>query len=94
MNRIHQLFDNKKQGILSVYFCAGHPTLNGTPDTLKALQAEGIDMVEIGIPFSDPLADGPTIQSAASKALKMACRYAFSLNNCKTCVPTFICHSS
>lgn len=70
MNRINQLFETKKKGILSVYFCAGHPTLNGTIDTLKALQAEGIDMVEIGIPFSDPLADGPTIQSAASKALK------------------------
>lgn len=87
MNRIHQLFDNKKQGILSVYFCAGHPTLNGTPDTLKALQAEGIDMVEIGIPFSDPLADGPTIQSAASKALKngMSVRLLFEqLQNVRT----------
>ena len=87
MNRIHQLFDNKKQGILSVYFCAGHPTLNGTPDILKALQAEGIDMVEIGIPFSAPLADGPTIQSAASKALKngMSVRLLFEqLQNVST----------
>lgn len=87
MNRIHQLFDNKKQGILSVYFCAGHPTLNGIPDILKALQAEGIDMVEIGIPFSDPLADGPTIQSAASKALKngMSVRLLFEqLQNVRT----------
>lgn len=70
MNRIKQLFQNKTSNILSVYFCAGHPTFEGTPDTLQALQADGIDMVEIGIPFSDPLADGPTIQAAASKALK------------------------
>lgn len=70
MNRINQLFQHKKAGILSVYFCAGHPTLNSTLSILKALQTGGIDMVEIGIPFSDPLADGPTIQAAASKALK------------------------
>ena len=70
MNRINNIFQQKKSGILSVYFCAGHPTLDGTLSTLKALQAGGIDIVEIGIPFSDPLADGPTIQSAASKALK------------------------
>lgn len=70
MNRITNLFQNKTSRLLSVYFCAGHPTLDNTLPTLKALQAGGIDMVEIGIPFSDPLADGPTIQSATSKALK------------------------
>ncbi len=70
MNRIQQLFHSKKENILSVYFCAGHPTLESTLPNIKALQSGGIDMVEIGIPFSDPLADGPTIQGAASKALK------------------------
>lgn len=70
MNRIKTLFQNKKSDILSVYFCAGYPTLESTLPTLTALQSGGVDMVEIGIPFSDPLADGPTIQAAASKALK------------------------
>lgn len=70
MNRIKQLFQDKKSNILSVYFCAGYPTLDSTVPTLQALQQGGVDMVEIGIPFSDPLADGPTIQAAASKALK------------------------
>ena len=70
MNRINQLFANKKDNVLSVYFCAGHPALIGTVPTLRALQDGGVDMVEIGIPFSDPMADGPTIQDAASKALR------------------------
>ena len=70
MNRIQQLFQTKEQNILSVYFCAGHPTLDSTVPCIEALQQGGVDMVEVGIPFSDPLADGPTIQGAASKALK------------------------
>lgn len=70
MNRINQLFLNKKQGILSVYFCAGTPRLEDTVPTLQALQDAGIDMCEIGVPFSDPMADGPVIQSASATALK------------------------
>lgn len=70
MNRINILFNNKQSNIFSIYFCAGHPTLNSTADTLQALQAGGADLVEIGVPFSDPMADGPTIQSAATTALK------------------------
>lgn len=70
MNRINQLFQNKKSGILSLYFCAGYPNLQSTTETLQALQQGGIDMAEIGIPFSDPMADGPVIQTAANKALK------------------------
>lgn len=70
MNRINHLFQNKKQGILSIYFCAGHPTLDSTADTIVALSEGGVDMIEIGIPFSDPMADGPVIQDAATKALK------------------------
>lgn len=70
MNRINQLFLQKRHGILSVYFCAGAPELESTVPTLQALQDAGIDMCEIGVPFSDPMADGPVIQSAATTALK------------------------
>lgn len=69
MNRINQLFHNKKQEILSLYFCAGHPSPDSTAAIIRTLAARGIDMVEIGIPFSDPMADGPVIQNATSKAL-------------------------
>ncbi len=70
MNRINQLFKDKEKDILSIYFCAGHPTLEGTCSTIRALEKGGINMVEIGIPFSDPMADGPVIQDAATKALR------------------------
>lgn len=70
MNRINRLFNEKKQNILSIYFCAGHPTLDGTAETIQSLCRNGIDMIEIGIPFSDPMADGPVIQDAATKALR------------------------
>ena len=70
MNRINQLFQDKPSGLLSLYFCAGYPTLDGTADVIRALQAAGINMIEIGIPFSDPMADGPVIQHAATCALK------------------------
>lgn len=71
MNKINELF--KKAGnrkLLSLYFCAGCPTADSTTDTLRAMQRRGIDMVEVGIPFSDPMADGPVIQDAATKALR------------------------
>ena len=55
---------------MSLYFCAGCPTLEGTGDVIKAMERKGIDMIEVGIPFSDPLADGPVIQSAGTVALK------------------------
>lgn len=70
MNRITHLFDTKQSGILSVYFTAGYPHLDDTTAVLKALEFRGIDMVEIGIPFSDPMADGPVIQEAATRALR------------------------
>ena len=71
MNKINQLFENSKdQKLLSLYFCAGCPTLEGTADVILAMQRKGIAMIEVGIPFSDPLADGPVIQSAATQALK------------------------
>ena len=71
MNKINQLFaNNKEKKLLSLYFCAGCPTLEGTGDVIKTMERRGIAMIEVGIPFSDPLADGPVIQSAATQALK------------------------
>ena len=71
MNKINQLFaTNKDKKLLSLYFCAGCPTLEGTGDVIKTMERRGIAMIEVGIPFSDPLADGPVIQSAATQALK------------------------
>ena len=71
MNKINRLFnENKDRKLLSIYFCAGCPTVEGTGDVIKALERKGIDMIEVGIPFSDPLADGPVIQSAGARALK------------------------
>ena len=80
MNRINQLFKTKTNNILSLYFCAGSPTLDGTVSVLQTLEQRGIDMVEIGIPFSDPMADGPVIQTAATKALRngMSLKLLFS----------------
>lgn len=71
MNKINRLFaENKDRKLLSLYFCAGCPTLNNTGDVIKTLERRGIDMIEVGIPFSDPLADGPVIQSAGTIALR------------------------
>lgn len=80
MNRINQLFEQKKSNILSLYFCAGYPDADNTPQVIESLEKEGIDMIEIGIPFSDPMADGPVIQNAATKALRngMSLRRLFS----------------
>jgi len=69
MNRIQQLLNNKKD-ILSVYFTAGFPQLNDTVRILQALEKSGADLVEIGMPFSDPLADGPVIQDSSQTALE------------------------
>ena len=70
MNRIQQLFGRKEKNILSVYFTAGYPAFDITREIIGELQRQGIDMVEIGIPFSDPMADGIVIQNAAAKALQ------------------------
>ena len=70
-NKINRLFADKTgEKLLSLYFCAGCPTLDGTAEVILAMQRRGISMIEVGIPFSDPLADGPVIQSAATQALK------------------------
>lgn len=70
MNRIDQLFKNKKNNILSIYFTAGYPHLESTAEIIRCLSEAGVDMIEIGIPFSDPLADGPPIQKSNAIALR------------------------
>lgn len=68
MNRILQKLKEDKK-LLSIYFTAGYPNLNDTAGIIKSLEAHGVDMIEIGLPFSDPLADGPTIQNSSTQAL-------------------------
>lgn len=68
-NRLTDLFQRKPERLLNIYFTAGYPGLNDTVRILKCLEEAGADMVEIGIPFSDPLADGPTIQESNMVAL-------------------------
>jgi tryptophan synthase alpha chain len=71
MNKINQIFSERgDRKLLSLYFCAGCPTLDSTTNVILAMQRRGIDFIEVGIPFSDPLADGPVIQTAATTALK------------------------
>lgn len=70
MNRIKQLFNKKQKNILSIYFTAGYPNLNDTGKIIKELEKNGIDLIEVGIPFSDPMADGPTIQESGTQSLK------------------------
>ena len=70
MNRINQLFETKKKNVLSIYFCAGYPEANNTAEVIRTLAQNGVDMIEVGIPFSDPMADGVVIQQAATQALK------------------------
>ena len=69
MNRINQKLQESKK-LLSIYFTAGFPHLDDTVEVLENLEKSGVDMVEIGLPFSDPLADGPTIQASSTKALE------------------------
>jgi len=69
LNRIDDLFSKPDKKVLSIYFTAGYPQLNDTTVILEGLQKSGVDMIEIGIPFSDPIADGPTIQKSSQKAL-------------------------
>ena len=70
MNRIDKLFQQRSEPVLNIYFTAGFPSLNDTRRVLKGLETAGADLIEIGIPFSDPVADGPTIQESNKKALE------------------------
>lgn len=70
MNRIHYLFNTKQDRVLSIYFTAGFPKLEDTIPVMEAIQSGGADIIEIGIPYSDPIADGPTIQDSNIIALE------------------------
>ena len=70
MNRLDQLFANDRKNILNIFFTAGHPNLEDTETIILELDKAGVDLIEVGIPYSDPLADGPTIQASSLKALK------------------------
>jgi tryptophan synthase alpha chain len=70
MNRIEKLFRTKQKNILSIYFTAGYPDINDTLTIIRELDRAGADMIEIGMPFSDPVADGPVIQRSSEKALQ------------------------
>lgn len=70
MNRINKLFTDKHKDILSIYFTAGFPQLDNTAEILNALITNGADLIEIGMPYSDPLADGPVIQQSSMQALQ------------------------
>jgi len=69
MNRINQKLQEDKK-LLSIYFTAGFPQLNDTVSIIQELEKNGVDMIEIGLPFSDPLADGPTIQESSTIAIE------------------------
>lgn len=69
MNRIEKLFQHKDKNVLNIYFTAGYPGLNDTEDIILSLEKAGVDLVEVGMPYSDPLADGPTIQESGTAAL-------------------------
>ena len=69
MNRIDGVFSKKKKDVLNIYFTAGYPKINDTLRIAHALEEAGVDIIEIGIPYSDPIADGPTIQDSSQKAL-------------------------
>jgi tryptophan synthase alpha chain len=69
MNRLNQLFTTKKDNLLSIYYTAGYPEINTTLAIAEALEKAGVDFLEIGFPYSDPVADGPTIQHSSQQAL-------------------------
>ena len=70
MNRLNQLFESKKDNLLSIYFTAGYPEHNTTVAIAEALEKAGVDFLEIGFPYSDPVADGPAVQHSSEKALE------------------------
>ena len=70
MNRLTALFQTDKSHLLNIYFTAGFPELESTTHIIRALSKSGVDLIEVGIPYSDPLADGPTIQKSGQRAIK------------------------
>ena len=70
MHRLEKTFKNKKKDLLNVYFTAGYPALEDTVNIIRSLSENGVDVIEVGMPYSDPMADGPTIQQSGMKALE------------------------
>jgi tryptophan synthase alpha chain len=87
MTRIGELFLKKDNKVLNVYCTAGYPRLTSTMEVMKALQDNGADLIELGMPYSDPLADGPVIQASSSKALDNGMTIATLLNQLKDLRP-------
>ena len=83
MNRINKLFQKKNKKILSIYFTAGYPRINDSVNIIKALDKNGVDMNEVGIPFSDPIADGPIIQNSSTIAIKNGMNMSLLFNQLK-----------
>lgn len=88
MNAIDQLFLKKQKNILSIYFTAGYPRLDATTEVLHALINHGADMIEIGMPYSDPLADGPVIQHSSTVAIAQGMTIQKLFEQLKTFQPT------
>ena len=88
MNRINQKLQEDKK-LLSIYFTAGFPQLNDTVTIIERLEISGVDMIEIGLPFSDPLADGPTIQASSTTALNNGMTTKVLFEQLKDILPIF-----
>jgi len=84
MNKLDILFNNKKENLLSVYFTAGYPRLSDTAEIISELENNQVDLMEIGIPFSDPIADGPVIQHSNSAALENGMTLKLLFNQLKS----------
>jgi len=91
MNRIKSLFQKKNKHVLNIYFTAGYPTLDSLPEIIKTLHREGVDLIEIGMPYSDPLADGPTIQESGQEALKNGMTLSYLFQQIKDVRPHVDC---
>ncbi len=84
-NRLTRLFEKKKSHVLNIYCTAGYPQLNSTIEVMKALQDNGADIIELGMPYSDPLADGPVIQQSSTIALANGMTIAVLFDQLKNC---------
>lgn len=85
MSRLDNIFQQKKQPVLNVYFTAGFPFLESTLPVMEALAKNGVEIIELGMPYSDPLADGPTIQESSAKAIANGMTIAMLFNQIRHC---------
>ncbi len=87
MSRLKELFNRKKKDVLNVYCTAGYPRLESTIEVMQALQEHGADIIELGMPYSDPLADGPVIQHSSAVALENGMTISFLFQQLKELRP-------